>query len=353
MTTISNIKQKLTQIYRPPYFLQGLGLGIVLLALLFIWISLSGPKKVQDRLQNLDTATVRIDWSAIPESDIEAMLKDKGLDLSVQKVPLPTPDPERFLKNTPHGKIPRVSDDGVSPFQAYRKPYSPPEQAVNVPKIALVVVDYCLSNKNDKDVIDSLSAKVSLILNPYCDNITQKGLNAREMGHEIWLGIPMETENYPVDDPGPLALKINLSVESNLRLIQRVMASAQQYAGMAALSKPVFIQSEPDFMPILDLIEQSGLGLFISNLKTPKFVETYTQASQVPFANADVHLDTKLKAYDIKTRLIELERIARQKGTAVGVLHPVPLSVDMVAQWANNLDKKELTLVPLSAVSKH
>lgn len=352
MTTITNIKQKLRQYYRPPYFLQGLGLGIVLLALLFIWISLSGPKKVQDRLQNLDTATVRIDWSSIPESDLESMLKDKGLDLSVQKVPLPTPDTERFLKNTPHGKIPRVSDEGVTPFQAFRKPYSPPEQAIDFPKIALVVVDYCLSEKNDKRVLDNLSSKVSLVLNPYCNNITQKGLNARDMGHEIWLGMPMETENYPVDDPGPLALKINLNVEKNLRLTQKIMASARQYTGMVALSKPVFIQSEPDFMPILDLIEQSGLGLFISNLKTPKFVETYTQASQVPFANADVHLDTKLKPYNIKSRLIELERIARQKGTAVGVLHPVPLSVNIVAQWANNLEGKELTLVPLSAISR-
>jgi len=50
--------------------------------------------------------------------------------------------------------------------------------------------------------------------------------------------------------------------------------------------------------------------------------------------------------------LLDLERIAREKGSAVGLAGPLrPVTIERIAEWARTLDARGLVLVPVSALT--
>lgn len=70
-----------------------------------------------------------------------------------------------------------------------------------------MVLDYGMSATDSKEALKKLPGEVSLILNPYAQTQdTWKSLAGAE-GHEFWVFMPVESQDYPtVTDPGPQAL---------------------------------------------------------------------------------------------------------------------------------------------------
>ena len=65
----------------------------------------------------------------------------------------------------------------------------------------------------------------------------------------------------------------------------------------------------------------------------------------------DVDLVVDRPATGIEGKLAELERIARRKGSALGVaLTPLPVTVQRIATWASELADHGLVLAPVSAL---
>jgi polysaccharide deacetylase 2 family uncharacterized protein YibQ len=52
----------------------------------------------------------------------------------------------------------------------------------------------------------------------------------------------------------------------------------------------------------------------------------------------------------LEAALRRLEAIARDKGTAIGVAPAVPAHIDRIARFAQGLDARGISLVPLSAL---
>jgi polysaccharide deacetylase 2 family uncharacterized protein YibQ len=48
--------------------------------------------------------------------------------------------------------------------------------------------------------------------------------------------------------------------------------------------------------------------------------------------------------------LLELERIARDRGYAIGIGHPHPGTLDALARWLPTLHARGFELVPVSAI---
>ncbi len=74
-------------------------------------------------------------------------------------------------------------------------------------------------------------------------------------------------------------------------------------------------------------------------------------ANTMPFAKADLTLDTVPTAADIDRALGKLEATARQRGIAVGFATALPVSIDRIARWAKAAEARGILLVPISAVA--
>ena len=71
----------------------------------------------------------------------------------------------------------------------------------------------------------------------------------------------------------------------------------------------------------------------------------------LPFAKADIVLDTVPTPVEIDRALARLEMKARESGTAVGFATAQPVTIARIAEWAKKVESQGILLVPISMVA--
>src|SRR5271156_358941 len=130
-----------------------------------------------------------------------------------------------------------------------------------------------------------------------------------------------------------------------------MMSRFQGYVGVIGAMGARFTASEPAFSPVLRETAKRGL-IFVDDGSNPRSVAgRVAGANNLPFARADVILDSVPTAGDIDRALSRLEMTARERSVAVGFSSALPASIDHIAKWAKEAQSRGLLLVPISAVA--
>ena len=263
----------------------------------------------------------------------------------------PTPSDQRFVEMTAHGPIPKIADDGVRPADAFARPVKPLPGKPDAPRIALIVGGLGISASATAEAITKLPGAVTLALMPYGANVERLAAQARAAGHEILLQVPMEPFGYPDNDPGPQTLLTSLTPEQNLERLHWLMGRFQGYVGVADAMGARFTASEQAFAPVLRETAKRGL-IYVDDGSNPRSVAgRIAGANSLPFAKADLVLDTVPTAGEIDHALGRLEMAARERGLAVGVSSALPVAIEHIAKWAKAAESRGLLLVPISAAA--
>jgi polysaccharide deacetylase 2 family uncharacterized protein YibQ len=61
-------------------------------------------------------------------------------------------------------------------------------------------------------------------------------------------------------------------------------------------------------------------------------------------------IDARADQQSINNRLAQLEAIARERGSAVGVATALPLTITTLEEWTASLASKGIALVPVSSI---
>ena len=97
--------------------------------------------------------------------------------------------------------------------------------------------------------------------------------------------------------------------------------------------------------------EAPGL-IFVDDGSTPRSLAgQIAGANNLPFAKADIVLDSVPTAVEVDRALARLEMAARERGVAVGISSGLPVSIDHIAKWAKTLADHGVQLVPITAVA--
>jgi len=173
-----------------------------------------------------------VDGTTTPTPEELAALAEEGaLDQPIEPDPLrPAPLPGLDEEGS-FGRIPRIADDGTTPFDAYKRPF---ERVEGQPYVAIIVTGIGLNSTRTKAAIEDLPLNISLALSPYANNLQQVASDARAMGHEIFLQLPMEPIDFPLSDPGPRALLTSLPEGENLVRLEWLLARFPGYAGVVS-----------------------------------------------------------------------------------------------------------------------
>lgn len=258
----------------------------------------------------------------------------KGLSL--------TPAPiNGFYETTHDGPLPIIDSNQQTPFEAYKKPFTPTGQ----PLIAIVVRDYGLSGPLSMKVLKDLPAEVSLILSPYADEPEKFQQQARAQGHEIWIDLPAQTEDYPLADPGPQALLSDAGLRQNQDHLNWILSRTSGYAGVAVSIDDSFRNASTLLQKLFGNVFERGLGYFEMNPDAGTSIETMAVVHKAPYARNAVFVE--------QISLKSLESTARQKGFVIGVVSPYPGHIASLKVWMDTLDAKGFTIAPLSAIAEH
>jgi polysaccharide deacetylase 2 family uncharacterized protein YibQ len=258
---------------------------------------------------------------------------------------------QKFAEMSPHGPIPKVAADGVRPADAFAQPVRALPGKPDAPRIAIIVGGLGVSDSATANAIAKLPGAVTLGFMPYGGDVATLAARARAKGHEVLLQVPMEPFDYPDNDPGPQTLLTSLTPQQNMDRLYWLMSRFQGYVGVANAMGARFTASEPSFSPILRETAKRGL-IFVDDGSSPRSLAGRIAGSNnLPFAKADVTIDTVPSATEIDHALGRLEMAARERGVVVGLSSGLPVAIDHIAKWAKALESHGIQLVPITAVA--
>ena len=206
------------------------------------------------------------------------------------------------------------------------------------PRIALIVGGLGISASGTADALAQLPAPVSFALAPYGADLPNLAAGARADKHEVLLQVPMEPFNFPDNDPGPQTLMTSLGAEQNIDRLHWLMSRFQGYVGLISYMGGKFTASEQALAPILREAAARGL-IYVDDGASPRSVAGQLAGSQnLPFAKADIVIDTVPTPTEIDHALARLELMARERGNAIGLATALPATVARIAAWAKTVE---------------
>ena len=257
--------------------------------------------------------------------------------------PLPPAPIAGFFAPGPAGPLPILAADGRTPFEAYRRPFTPNGR----PRVALVIGGLGLNARATQQAIDALPDEITLAFSPYAEGLQGWVDMARAHGHEVLLEAPMEPLDYPDNDPGPYTLMANATPPDTVKKLEWILSRTTGYFGVTNYLGSRFLAQDGAFQTFAGSLKARGLA----------FVDDGSAARRntgkgVPRASAERVIDDQLNGAAIDQQLVALEAGALQRGQALGAGFAYPVTLQKVAQWSRALTDRGFQLAPVSAVAR-
>src|SRR5260221_12796747 len=161
----------------------------------------------------------------------------------------------------------------------------------------------------------------------------------------------MEPFDYPDNDPGPQTLLTSLTSEQNIDRLHWLMSRFQGYVGLMSYMGARFTASEQGLTPVLRDAAQRGLIFVDDGSSTRSVAGQLAGSHNLPFAKADIVLDTVPTPVEIDRALARLEMKARESGTAVGLATAQPATVARMAECAMKGESKDSLPWPVTMMA--
>jgi hypothetical protein len=255
-----------------------------------------------------------------------------------------------LVEDSQYGPLPKVAPDGRRPIDVYARPSRYAVKAAGQPpRIAVLINGMGLSDGATAEAIKGLPAPISVAYGAYGRNLQDWVTKARAAGHEVLLQIPLEPQDYPTNDPGPHTLLTTLPPEENMKRLQWLMSRFTGYVGLTNQMGAKFETAQDSFLPVLEEVKARGL-LFVDDGTTQNSAGGQIAGTiGLDYAAADVDIDAVPSPDSIAKALAQLEALAKERGSAIGVASAKPATIKQLSQWAGQLQGKGFVLIPVSA----
>ncbi len=277
--------------------------------------------------------------------------QDTGHDTPVTAAPekFSVPLPGLTEQHAKYGDLPIIrKSDHLRPFDAYRHPFA--KDNLSKPLIAVVMMDYGLSEQGSDGILGVLPSGVNLLLSTAARDTRAWVQKAYDHGHEVWLQLALEPPDYPASDPGAHALMTAGSIESNQDALLAQLGHAVGYAGVfSPLPSPYFLSgADADFAA--NAMFDRGLGLMINASTTSPIVRNAALDSKAPFYMGDMIVAADPRLYP--DAFAKAEAQAQKNGFAIIVFSPLPFAQKKMLDWTGQLTARGFSLAPLSIISE-
>ena len=257
----------------------------------------------------------------------------------------PVPDPA-LVQQSVVGPLPKIAEDGAQSWHVYAHPFDSSDPR---PKVAIIIGGMGLSRATTSAALKDLPPAISLAYTPYVQRLQDWIDQSRAYGHEVLLELPMEPHDFPENDPGPYALLTELSVEENTSRLEWLLSRFTGYVGVVNFLGAKFLTAEVALAPVIAELKGRGLMMIDDSGSRRSMIAGLAGQIDMPFIVSDRRIDVEPDAAYIGRQLAELEAVAIDRGFAVGVGSPYPVTVETLKTWAAGLAQRGIVLVPVSA----
>ena len=260
--------------------------------------------------------------------------------------------PFKKTKQAEHRPVPPKKQEQAERPPGRRQPAAEvpraPERRVLV---AIVIDDLGQDLKAAREVL-ALS-DVTFAIMPRLPHSTAIADLARRNNRQVLLHLPMERKNLNGKPLAPGTLRADMTPMEFLETLEGDIESVPGASGVNNHEGSA-LTGNKEAMNFL-MAELKSRDLF--------FLDSLTDPNSVAFSTArefglksvrrDVFLDNDNgNPAAIRAQLAELEKIARKRGSAIGIGHPHPTTLAEIRAWLNRAEDQGIDIVPVSRLVK-
>ncbi len=221
-----------------------------------------------------------------------------------------------------------------------------------LPPRAAIIIDDIGFDQEIADQLMGLGVRITLSILPHRPYSMEIALRARSRNFETMLHLPMEPRGYPDSDPGRGAIYTEMASDEirgrtadNIAAVPYV-SGVNNHMGSRATADPRVVND------VLAVVEDRGLYFVDSRTTAETVVFSTARQLDIPTAERTVFLDNEEDA-DVAScmlRLGELIRVARLRGSAVGIGHPRATTLEAIRRMAGEFSRHGVELVFASEI---
>ena len=176
---------------------------------------------------------------------------------------------------------------------------------------------------------------------------------AKQNDRELLLHLPMEPKNRNGKREAFGTLRSDMTPMEFMAAISADIDAVPGAVGVNNHEGSALTENPEAMKFLMDKLNDRGL-FFLDSLTGPKSL-AYATAKDAGLraAKRDVFIDNESNSpAAIRAQLDELARIARKRGSAIGIGHPHPATVSELKKWLATLDEQGIEVVPVSRLVK-
>ena len=214
-------------------------------------------------------------------------------------------------------------------------------------KIAIIIDDMGISLRGR--LVEVMDGPLTLAYLPYAKDAPNGAERALKNGHEVMVHMPMEPMSKSID-PGPHALKTNLSEE---QLIENIRWNLSRFDGFVGVNNHMgsrMTKNQAAMDVVMAELKKRDLFFIDSRTISSSVAAQTARAHGIAYNERDIFLDHEITTEFITGALKKLEAKAHEQGYAIAIGHPHKETINALKKWIPTLKNKGLILVKASEV---
>lgn len=225
---------------------------------------------------------------------------------------------------------------------------APPEEVLPPPSIPIpaprariaIVIDDMGPDIGKLRELFKTNVPITIAIMPNQRYSKETANEARKRGWDVILHLPMEPKDPSENDPGDGALLTAMTDEEIGALLSKDLSTVPGAIGVNNHMGSRFTEDEARMRVVLNLLKKRNM-IFLDSRTTPNSVAgRLSRELGVRSAERNVFLDNTRDVGYIKGQISELVRIARRRGSAIGIGHPYPETIEALKGTATGFDDR-------------
>lgn len=211
-------------------------------------------------------------------------------------------------------------------------------------RLAILLDD---AGQNDDLVSEAaaLPPQIGIAVLPFLPRTAETANAMYAAGHEVWLHLPMEPQNYPADNPGPGAVLVSMSTDELRTTVHSALNNVPHVVGVNNHMGSKATADLKTMTWIMQELSVRGMSFIDSRTTTRTVAEKAARAQGVPTNRRHVFLDNVRTAEAISSQLAEAVYRCRIDGAAIAIGHLDPVTVQVLAEELPGLAERGADLV--------
>ncbi len=217
-------------------------------------------------------------------------------------------------------------------------------------RVAIVIDDVGFEEEPPLELA-RLGLPLTFAILPYQRYSRSLGEKLRAAGQEVILHLPMEPLAYPRRDPGQGAVAEGMAPAAIEAAVRRDLLAVPEavgvnnHMGSRATADPAVMRA------VLRVVRERSLYFLDSRTTGDTVAFDIAREMGVPAVERSVFLDDRRDESYIEGQVRELLRKARERGSAVAIGHPDPVTVEVLKRSVDLIRSAEIQVVPASELA--